>query len=107
MAVRYVERNPVRAGLVDKSEDYPWSSALSHITGVNNPILSDDLFLLKEIPDWRRYLSVDEEETILKQIRGCTAAGRPVGSEPFVTRLEELLGRTLKPKSVGRPKKNK
>jgi len=55
-AVRYVERNPVWAGLVERGEDYPWSSALSRIRGINNPILSNDLPLLKEIPDWKRYL---------------------------------------------------
>jgi putative transposase len=30
-AARYIELNPVRAGLVDRPEDYPWSSAASHI----------------------------------------------------------------------------
>jgi len=30
---RYIERNPVRAGIVDKAEDYPWSSARFYVTG--------------------------------------------------------------------------
>jgi len=42
---------------------------------------------------------------MLKEIRGCTSTGRPVGDESFVTRLEELLGRVLKPKAIGRPRK--
>jgi putative transposase len=32
-AVRYVEMNPVAAGLVKKPEDYPWSSAKAHLAG--------------------------------------------------------------------------
>ena len=35
-AIRYVERNPVRAGLVNQGEDYPWSSALSHVKGIRD-----------------------------------------------------------------------
>lgn len=106
-AVQYVERNPVRAGLVERGEDYPWSSALSHVGRINNPILSNDLPLLKEIPDWRQYLSAPDEEVTLKQIRSATSTGRPVGSESFVMRVEELLGRVLRAKPVGRPRENK
>ena len=40
MAMRYVERNPVRARIVEKAEDYTWSSAASHVRGIDNPILS-------------------------------------------------------------------
>jgi len=62
--------------------------------------------LLKGISDWRKYLSVNEKEMFLKQIRKCTAIGCPAGSESFVIKLEDLSGRTLKLKPVGRPKKN-
>ncbi len=106
-AVRYVERNPVRVGLVDKGEDYPWSSALSHVKGVKDILLSKDLPLLKEITDWRQYLSASEEDKVLKEIRTCTTTGRPAGDEFFVRKSEELLGRVLLPKPRGRPRKNK
>jgi putative transposase len=104
-AVRYVENNPLRAGLVEEATDYPWSSALSHAEKIDDPILSNDLPLLEEIPDWRRYLSTPEEETILEQIRGCTSTGRPAGSDSFIIKLEGLLGRRLRPKPIGRPKR--
>ena len=106
-AVRYAERNSVRAGLVERGEDYPWSSALSHVERIDNPILSNDLPLLKEIPDWRQYLSAPDEEVMLKQIRSATSNGRPIGSESFVMRVEELLGRELRAKPIGRPIGNK
>ena len=38
--VRYVERNPVRAGLVERAEDWPWSSAAAHCAGDEDPLLS-------------------------------------------------------------------
>ena len=103
--VRYIERNPVRAGIAEKSEDYIWSSAASHVKKIDNPILSKDLPLIKSIEDWAKYLDITEEEGMLKRIRGCTSTGRPVGDESFVARLEELLRRTLSPKAIGRPRK--
>jgi Transposase IS200 like len=40
--IRYVENNPVRAGLVKRAEEYRWSSAASHVLRKDDPILSDD-----------------------------------------------------------------
>lgn len=48
-AIRYVERNPVRAGIVSKAEDYQWSSARAHVYGLSNPILSGDDVIKAEI----------------------------------------------------------
>src|SRR5882672_3875733 len=47
--VRYVERNPVRAGIVARAQDYTWSSAASHCGLRADRILSNDLPLLEEI----------------------------------------------------------
>jgi len=41
-AVRHVERNPVRAGLVSHAGDYPWSSAAAHCGRAGDPLLSRD-----------------------------------------------------------------
>lgn len=41
---RYIEQNPVRAGMVEKAEDYPYSSALAHVKGCKDNILGEDLF---------------------------------------------------------------
>ena len=41
-AVRYVERNPVRASITTRAEDHPWSSASSHCSRDYNPLLSKD-----------------------------------------------------------------
>lgn len=106
-AVRYVENNPVSAGLVRRGEDYSWSSALSHVAGISDPILSHDLPLLREISDWREYLSISDEEAMMEHVRECTVTGRPAGSDSFTRRIEQLLGRILVPEPVGRPRKNR
>lgn len=106
-AVRYVENNPVRAGLVERGEDYPWSSAPNHVEGMSSPVLSDDLPLLREIANWREYLSMSDEESMVKHIRRCTSTGRPAGDDSFTRRIERLLGRALTPEPIGRPRKHR
>lgn len=49
-AVRYVERNPIRAEPVQKAEDYRWSSAGAHVRKTKDPLLSDS-FLIAGIDD--------------------------------------------------------
>ncbi len=106
-AVKYVENNPVRAGLVEKAEDYPWSSAPFHIKGTGNSLLADDLPLLGEIPDWRSFLARPLEKNSLDTIRANTRSGRPAGDDSFVGKLESLLGITIHTKPPGRPRKKK
>ena len=50
-AVRYVERNPVAAGMVQRAEDYPWSSAHAHVHGITDPVLTRH-FLTERITNW-------------------------------------------------------
>lgn len=102
--MRYVENNPVRAGLVERAEDYPWSSAESHVKGFNDSVLSYDLPLLREVSDWREYLSEGIEEKAIEDLRKCTHAGRPAICDGFKERFEKILGIDLKKKLVGKPR---
>lgn len=111
-AVRYVERNPLRGGLVSAPDDYPWSSAKVHIAGESNPVLSGRCFLTETVTDWRQYLGTgpgqgtgpdtNEETALIK----ATLTGRPCGGEDFVKDVEEHLGRILTPQPRGRPRKS-
>ncbi len=108
-AVRYVERNPVRAGMVNMAEGYRWSSATGHCGLRADPLLSDPCGLTDRLSpaEWSAWLRdpwADEEQTTAR-LRKCTHTGRPAGGEGFLVRLEQLLGRTLRPKKVGRPRK--
>jgi len=97
--VRYVERNPVRAGIVKRAEDWAWSSARAHC-GVRADALLSPLEMPWPVPDWSAYLR-DEDESQVVRIRRQTATGRPCGSPTFVQRLESTLGRILRPRKRG------
>jgi len=104
-AVRYVERNPVRAGIVKKAEDYRWSSARSHIRKAKDPLLSD-FYLMREIKDWRKYLAEADKEEQLRIFRKHIETGRPMGDETFIGKLEQKLGIILKKRKPGpKPKR--
>ena len=100
-AVRYVELNPVRAGLVPKAEAYRWSSAPAHAFGAWDPLLSPSRPFPGPINDWSAWLVEGLDESTLKRIRRNTRTGRPTGSKSFTDQLERLLGRSLRPSRRG------
>ena len=103
-AVRYVERNPIEAGLVTRPEDYLWSSARTRILGTEDPLLSR-CFLDNEISDWSDFLQ--KEDDVKNSIRIHASTGRPLGSLDFIEGLEQTTGRNLLPRKPGRPKLRK
>ena len=111
MAVRYVELNPVRARLVRRAEDWPWSSAKAHIT--KKPDGLTDLAGFAGIHrNWRAMLrhgleAGDLDPEAEAAIEAHQRTGRPWGREQFVERLERVTGRTLtKGKPGPKPKRN-
>jgi len=102
-AVRYVERNPVRAKLVEKAEEYQWSSARSHVYRQFDPVLND-FHLLEEIKDWSSYLNEMDDAESLNLLRRHGETGRPLGCREFMSSLESRLGRMLERQKPG-PKK--
>ena len=102
---RYIERNPVRAGIVRRVEDWPWSSAEAQIRGAADSVLSEPSWLgTDEVEEYRRYLT---ETGMEDEIRRATSTGRPLGSGSFVEKLERCLRRKLAAQPVGRPRKKK
>jgi putative transposase len=100
--LRYVELNPVRAGLVSSPSDYAWSSAALHLGGAD-PMDLVDLSTWRQawMPEqWARMLSEGADES--GAIREATYGGRPLGSADFVSSLEQQLGRKLTPARAGR-----
>ena len=102
-AIRYVENNPVRAQIVTKAEGYQWSSALAHVKGKNDPVLSDDCGIVERIKDWSSYLREKEEAALVENIRKNTKTGRPCGDDKFISGVEKLVGRSLSALPWGRP----
>jgi putative transposase len=85
-ALRYVERNPVRAMLVSSPEDYVWSSAPAHLMGKDPTGLLDMRFWEQSggLPYWMQLIHSDEDESARRDLRKATYAGRPLGSVGFV-----------------------
>jgi len=108
-AMRYVERNPVRAKIVKKPWEWKWSSATAHVHGTEG---MDHVVSLKEAlgisaKSWKEYIDLEENAPDVEVIRRHTMTGRPLGREGFIRHLSEKLGRTLTVLPRGRPKKHK
>lgn len=101
---RYVELNPVRAGLVERPEDWQWSSARAHL-GVGDDGITAHRPLLDRVADWAAFLAGGLDETTLETIRRHGRTGRPLGAESFLAGLERRLGRGVRPRPRGRPKR--
>ena len=93
---RYIELNPVRAGLVPRAEDHPWSSARSHCLGVSDPMLAEEHPIGEDSDEWKRWLGQEVDDHLDIAIRRATATGSPFGSPAFLERLEAILGRRLR-----------
>ena len=99
-AVKYVELNPVRAGLCTRPEEWRWSSVHAHLGEVPDPLVANAA-LLEQISDWRRYLSQDCLADQLDSIRKHTKTGRPAGDDVFIKKLEVVTGRRLRRRKPG------
>jgi putative transposase len=99
----YVERNPVRAGLADRVELWPWSSA-GCVTGDNadRPALSQ--WPLPRPLDWQDMVNHPQAEREMGQLRKCVNRGCPLGDADWVEKVAKRLGLeyTLRPR--GRPR---
>jgi putative transposase len=101
-AIRYVERNPVRAQIVSRAELYKWSSAPAHVLNAQDKLLSP-CPLTVEVKDWASYLGQKDEAGEVRKLVAHERTGRPLGDKAFVKKLEELTGRILAPRKRGRP----
>lgn len=98
-AVRYVDRNPVRAGMVARAEDYRWSSAAAHCGFRGDRILTRDPGwnrALEAVGDWSGWLSVDGGDAECDELRDSTRRNRPCGSEDFILAMASMAGRDLR-----------
>lgn len=105
-AVRYVENNPVAAGIVKHAREYEWSSARYHVGDIRKDVLVNSKNLYGLVKDWRKYLDEKiEGNDDVHNIRKSTKTGRPVGDYDFVKKIEKLTGRSLRRKKPGPKKK--
>ncbi|MBQ0712862.1 MAG: transposase [Porticoccus sp.] len=110
---RYIELNPVRAGMVTDPSDYIWSSYHSNGLGVKSTLctphseymaLGDNLE--KRLSSYRELLKGHVDSDLITDIRQSINRGLLLGSERFKDEVELLYGRRVKPAKMGRPKKS-
>lgn len=111
--MRFIESQPVRAGLVPHAADWAWSSAAHHLGRRHDPLVADHplFWALGNTPFDRemaygRWLehgtSAAEADVLLRS----ASKGWALGSEAFLARLAELTPRPLQPRRRGRPRKS-
>ena len=97
---RYVELNPVRAKLVERPEQWQWSSIHAHLAGKDDGLVTSGP-LLGLAEDWAGFLGAGLAVEDHRAIQGAERTGRPLGSKEFVAELEGKLGRTLQKEKPG------
>jgi putative transposase len=110
---RYIELNPVRAGLVAQTADHRWSSYAAHALGAEDRLLSDHPLQLAlgateetRQQAWRDFVAAagGTAPSALAAVRAATNGGWALGSEAFRARIAAALGRRVAPLPVGRPR---
>ena len=101
--LRYVERNPLRAGLVERAEDWAWSSLRLWLHPPLLPWL--DVGPVPRHPGWREYVQVPHSEAELAALRRSVERSSPFGSPGWVERTAAVLGLESSLHSPGRPRK--
>jgi putative transposase len=100
-AARYVGLNPGRAKLVERAEDWAWSSARAHLAGRDDALVKVAP-LIERLGRFADVLGMDADLALFAALRDAEGTGRPLGSEAFAAELEQLTGRRLQRRPAGR-----
>ncbi len=101
VACRYVEQNPVRAGLVTRASEWRWGSAW-HGSALNRPSLAPGP--LARPADWTRDADVDAGPEV-ETLRECTRRGVPYGATEWAQQTAARVGLTPHVRGRGRPRR--
>ncbi len=104
---RYVEANPLRAGLVERAEDWQWSGLWRRAqgdVGAEGPALSPRP--LEQPRNWTARVNGNMAEKQLEALRECVDRGRPFGGEQWVAATAKRLGLEFTLRGAGRPRKD-
>jgi len=99
---RYVERNPVRAQLVDRAETWPWSSLSG--PGKNRELISLAGWPILRPVNWIEIVNRPETDAELAAIRAMIRRDHPIGDREWQQAVAPFCGLSLR--AVGRPAKN-
>jgi putative transposase len=99
---RYVERNALRAGLVDRAEQWRWSSLWAGPTQVGRP---PSRWPVDRPHDWIDFVNEPQTDAELDALRQSVAKGRPFGQEDWENRMIAALALDHTQREPGRPSK--
>ncbi|HVS34572.1 MAG TPA: transposase, partial [Gemmataceae bacterium] len=102
--LRYVERNPLRAGLAPRAEDWPWSSLACRLAGGDEARKRLHPGPAALPADWRRLVNEAQTEAELEAVRLSAARGRPYGGEAWMEGVVQRLGLQSTVRPRGRPR---
>jgi putative transposase len=111
---RYIELNPVRAGMVDHPSEYPWSSYASNALGKTNELVVEHA-LYKRLGQnsqrrceaYRALFDVAVPQKAIEEIREATNKSWVLGSDFFKKMIEDKINRPMNPRSKGGDRKSK
>jgi putative transposase len=103
-AARYVALNPVRARLVERAEEWEWSSVRAHLARMDDGLVTVAP-LLERYGEFGALLGGEEDQPATRTLRRGESTGRPAGSPAWLAELERATGRTLLPQKPGRKTK--
>jgi putative transposase len=104
-AARTVTLNPVRARLVGRAEDSPWSSVPAHLEGRDDELVDAAPLLARAAGRFADLLDEGPDAEKLAALRAAEGIGRPFGSKAFLDRSAGLTGRDPGPGKRGRKPK--
>jgi putative transposase len=107
---RYIELNPVRAGIVTLPEEYGWSSFHRNASGKKDELITPHATYLSlgkseeaRLSAYRRLFREAVDDDDIATIRDHVNQGRALGSEAFINRIEATLNRRVRLARRGRP----
>jgi putative transposase len=104
---RYVERNPLRAGLVKSAADWRWGSLCGRAQASEGVLARLSNWPVPRPADWPDHVNAAQTEVELASLRRSVQRGQPFGGEGWTARTARRMGleSTLRP--IGRPRKQR
>lgn len=102
---RYIEQNPLRAGLTDNPFEYRWSSAKINAGLVEPGFLKPVWEEYLDNPEYSHLLIKPLKKETIEKIRKNTSKGTPLGSKEFLNKMSTKFGKKVIPRPRGNPRK--